>query len=337
MAVKELLEKTALRCEALIPPGASVLVAVSGGADSVALLNLLHRLSKTLAIKRLGVLHVNHGLRGSESDRDEKFVRELAKKLALSFYSKRLGGKSLHDAGIEAWARSVRYRFFHEIQKREKYDLVATGHTANDQAETVLMRLLRGTGLRGLRGILPGRDDGVIRPVIDLRRNEIETWLLSQKISCCHDSSNDDQTLNRNRVRHTLLPDLQITEPDIVSKLGAIAAAAQDVFSMMQPGIDKWTKIFVKKKKECFVVDINGFDDDVHASEALRSLLEEFDIPADAGHIDEILTNHDRAGRTFLLPGNWQYRPVQGNLVFGRHRRAVRRRKKTHQSPPAAL
>jgi tRNA(Ile)-lysidine synthase len=173
MSARDILDRVARRYGTLVPQGASVLAAVSGGGDSTALLFLLAALKERCAIQRIGVLHVNHGLRGKESDGDETFVASLAKHLEMPFYAEKLSGQSLHSPGMEAWARSERYGFFQQIREQEHYDFIATGHTADDQAETVLLRIMRGTGLRGLRGILAKREDRVIRPIIDLRRAEI--------------------------------------------------------------------------------------------------------------------------------------------------------------------
>jgi tRNA(Ile)-lysidine synthase len=134
MQKSDILDRVARRFRTIAQPCASVLVAVSGGADSTALLFLLHALKKRCAIRRLGVLHVNHGLRGRESDGDEAFVASLARRLRAPLFVKTLSGRALHAPGMEAWARGERYKYFLEVKSRGCYDFIATGHTADDQA-----------------------------------------------------------------------------------------------------------------------------------------------------------------------------------------------------------
>jgi tRNA(Ile)-lysidine synthase len=317
MSSCDIFDLVACRYRALVPKGASVLVAVSGGGDSTALLFMLHELKKRCAIKRIGVLHVNHGLRGSESDGDEKFVASLAQCLQLPFYVKRLKSRSLHSPGMEAWARSERYGFFQKIKAQEGYDHIVTGHTADDQAETVLFRIMRGTGLRGLRGILAKREDGIIRPIIDLRREEILSWLASHDIRFRHDSSNDDCAFGRNRIRHEVLPALERREPGAYGRLLTIAEKAARVWSDAQPAIEKWISTYVRKYANRFVVKKTGLADGFHGSEGLRLLFESYAIPTDSSHVDEIMEHGGRTSGEYLLPGGeWRYYPGRETIVF---------------------
>jgi len=313
----DILDRVARRFHTCASPGASVLVAVSGGADSTALLCMLHALKKKCAIKRLAVLHVNHGLRGSESDGDETFVASLARRQGVPFFVKRLAGRSLHVPGTEAWARGERYKYFLEVKDRERYDFIATGHTADDQAETVFFRILRGVGLRGLRGILPQRDDGVIRPIIDLRREDLLGWLGSRGIRFRHDSSNDDRSFRRNQIRHEELPALERREPGARERLLQIAEEAQGIWNRAQPRIGRWVSSFVKRNDGSFIVSKAGLADGFHASEGLRMLFDHHAIPTDSSHIDEIIENRTRTGGEYLLPGGaWRYYPRRDTVVF---------------------
>jgi tRNA(Ile)-lysidine synthetase-like protein len=143
--------------ESIVPrlhPAKSVCAAVSGGCDSIALFHVLSALREKLGIARLGIAHVNHRLRGAESDADAAFVKDLSLKAGASFHEKILGPRP-RKSGMEDWARQERYTFFNSLCKTEGYDYIATGHTADDQAETVLMRIMRGSGLKGLRAIAP--------------------------------------------------------------------------------------------------------------------------------------------------------------------------------------
>ena len=197
--------------------GTKLGVAVSGGADSVFLLHALRQVYEGPVV----VLHVNHGLRGAASDEDESFVRSLA--AADPF----LTAKSLPVSGnIEQHCRRERLRVFGKWIRSGDVDHVATGHTASDQAETVLLRLLRGTGPTGLRGILPRTREGLVRPLLDLDRDAIRCYLRDLGVVWREDSSNADPRFLRNRVRATLLPLLRQLEPEVETNLGRLAAIA---------------------------------------------------------------------------------------------------------------
>jgi tRNA(Ile)-lysidine synthase len=208
----------------MFTPGARVALAVSGGADSVALLHLLVELGHEWELK-LAVVHVNHGLRGAESDADERFVAELAAAASLPFHARpvdvRAGGGNLEET-----AREARRKVFREMLGRVA-DCVATGHTRDDQAETVLFRILRGTGPRGLTGILPVTPDGVVRPLLAAGREELRAWLVARGHVWREDSSNADPQFTRNRLRHDLLPALaRDWNPRVSEALARLAVLA---------------------------------------------------------------------------------------------------------------
>jgi len=301
-----LADRVAASCAALIPPGSSVLAAVSGGGDSTALLLILHELKQKRVIGRLGVAHVNHGLRGKESDNDEVFVARLAKKLKIPFYAKKLSGRTRAESGMEEWARGERYKFFHGIMKKERYGYTATGHTADDQAETVLMRLMRGTGLRGLRGVLSLREDGVVRPLLDVWKRELHEFLRRKKVVFRHDASNDDCTYSRNRIRHAVLPSVNRREKKAAENLAAIAKNAQEFWKRYEPGVMAWIGENVEKSTGSFLVRKKGLPDALYASEGLRSVFEEYGIEADSYHLDKVLENSVRTSGQMLLPAGWR-------------------------------
>ena len=212
-------------------PGDRVGVAVSGGADSVFLLHALFELAPKWDLK-LYVLHLDHGLRGEESRGDARFVSELAQRFGLPAHLaesdvarlKRESGDNLEQA-----ARRARHDFYQEIRKAERLDRIATGHTRSDQAETVLFRFLRGSGTAGLSAIRPVTSDGFVRPLLDVERSGIETWLRERGILWREDSSNRSTEFARNRIRHQLLPDLMRDwNPALVENLAHTAQWAQD-------------------------------------------------------------------------------------------------------------
>lgn len=185
----------------------NVLVGVSGGPDSMALLHILYSLAADYGLK-LAVAHLNHGLRPIDSDRDESFVKQAAEKLKLPFYRKQANLQP-HTGSIEEQAREARYAFFHEVMERHSFTKIALGHQKNDTAEAVLLHLLRGSGIRGLAGIPPIRDRRVVRPLIQLNRAEIITYLKNHQIPYMVDATNTDPAYERNRIRHHLIPLLE--------------------------------------------------------------------------------------------------------------------------------
>lgn len=209
----------------MAPPGARLGVAVSGGKDSVCLLLCLKELAARLQA-RLAVLHFNHKLRGTESDADEAFVADLAHRLDLRFYRAEAEVSAL-EGNLEQNARRARRAFFLDLMTKGVVDRVALGHTRDDQAETVLFRLLRGSGLAGLAGILPVTDDGLLRPMIGIARAEVEKFLESRGVSWREDSTNCDLAFARNRIRHELLPwierELNPRAVDTLAKLANLA------------------------------------------------------------------------------------------------------------------
>ena len=195
----------------LLRPGDRVGVAVSGGADSVALLRLLIELRDELGVV-LSVVHFNHKLRGKASDADESFVARLAEKFGLTLHIGRgdVGRKAKTEkANLEDAARRARYEFFRKLTEGGLVDCVATAHTADDQAETVLAHILRGTGLTGLAGIHPATTDGTVRPLLNVRRNELRKYLRAKKQVWREDATNRDTSKQRARMRQKLLPLLE--------------------------------------------------------------------------------------------------------------------------------
>lgn len=214
----------------MIAPGDRVGVCVSGGADSVALLRLFDELRVDLGIS-LCVVHLNHGLRGDASREDESFVANLAREMNLPFLAAtenvaalaRRNHWNLEDAG-----RRARYGYFDQLVRDGRCSKIAVAHTADDQAETLLARILRGTGTRGLVGIHPVRK-AVIRPLLEMRREELREYLRDKGQAWREDASNLDTTRLRARLRHKLLPVLQRDfAPAIVERLGNLADLFRD-------------------------------------------------------------------------------------------------------------
>jgi len=210
----------------MLVPGDRVLVALSGGADSVALLAALQALSASLDIA-VCAAHFNHQLRGSESRRDQEHAERTARRLGVPC----IVGTAEHLAGtsnLEARARDARYGFLAQVAAAHGCSRIATGHTLDDQAETVLMRLVRGTGWDGVAGIHPVRDGRIIRPLIECSRKEVLAFLEASDLVFCEDSSNTSRRFLRNRVRHDVLPQLQAINPQVKRTLAGLAAITRE-------------------------------------------------------------------------------------------------------------
>ena len=222
--------QSSLKRNGLLGPGERVGVAVSGGADSVALLRLLFGLRERLGIV-LSVAHFDHQLRGKASEGDAKFVAELAEGLGLPFHIARadIGGRAKKNKeNVEATARAARLGFFAKLAAQGSVDKIATAHTADDQAETVLGHLLRGSGLAGLSGIHPAAGT-VVRPLLEFRRDELWAYLRGLKQPWREDATNRDTTRLRARIRKKLLPMLEWEfQPAVVEHLASLAELARE-------------------------------------------------------------------------------------------------------------
>ena len=195
-----------VRQQQLFVPGQHLLVAVSGGPDSITLLSLLHRLARSWRLT-LTVVHCNYGLRGTESDGDESFVKTFCQErhLPLVIHRPKLV-KWRQRSSLQAAARDARYDFMKQLAHEAGADCIAVGHTANDQAETVLMWMLRGAGMAGLAGMPYAREDRVIRPLLASTREEVLAYLDHEGLPYRRDSSNEKPLYHRNRIRKELFP-----------------------------------------------------------------------------------------------------------------------------------
>lgn len=226
----------------LFHPGMRVSIACSGGADSVALLRTLLEQSRRLGLT-LSVIHMNHGIRGEESDSDEAFVRNLAAQFDLPVQTRSVNTPAIalaNGEGLEEAARNLRYSWFWELLTAGHADAVVTAHTLDDQAETVAHRLLRGAWTEGLSGIHPvlkppaRHSSQILRPFLTTTRAEIEAWLRAIGQTWREDASNRDVAFTRNRIRHELLPVLAGYNPGIKKQFAQLAALALDEESYWQ-------------------------------------------------------------------------------------------------------
>jgi tRNA(Ile)-lysidine synthase len=253
--MKTTLQSQLLRTDrrySMFRPGDAAGVAVSGGADSTALLLLLDELRDKLGIT-LKVVHLNHRLRGVESDGDEQFARELAGARHIEFLSQQV------DVAVEArrrhWnledaARRCRYAFFERLVEEQAVTRVAIAHTADDQAETLLARILRGTGPRGLAAIHPIRG-AIVRPLLETRREALREYLRAKDQKWREDASNNDHTRDRARLRHDWLPQLERDfGPGVIERLAEISRIAAAEENFWAAIVDEWVGVPAQRDSE---------------------------------------------------------------------------------------
>lgn len=255
-----------------VEPRSRVVVAVSGGVDSVSLLDCLFLLRSELSLE-LAVAHLNHKLRGEESDEDESFVQSLAEYYSLPLFLQRIDVMKYskkYSLGIEETARIVRYDFLKRVAQSFAANFVATAHNLNDQAETVLLNIIRGTGIAGLRGIANRmelcKNVFLIRPFINLSRTDIEQYACERNLQWREDSSNLILKYTRNKIRHVLIPILEREfNPKIVYNLAKLSVIAQNNYKIVSSYINKFLEMILvvrnKSEVELNLENLTLFDD----------------------------------------------------------------------------
>jgi tRNA(Ile)-lysidine synthase len=285
MNIVKKIQETIFRYE-LFPRGAKVVVGVSGGPDSVCLLDVLHRLKDKYNLS-LVIAHINYGLRGKDSELDEKFVKDLAKKYSLPLEVLRFktGRKSTHHS--EEKLRNVRYDFFDEIQKKYEANEIAVGHNLNDQAETVMLRILRGTGLRGL-GAIKFKNEIIIRPLLNVPRREILKHLKENKLAYRIDKTNLSADFTRNKIRNRLFSYLEKSyNPNIQEILYKFSQSVAEDYAF----INKFSREWLKNRKVLKISELMKLHPSIQ-KEALRLAIEKHNPSLrelESAHIDEIL------------------------------------------------
>lgn len=290
-----------IRQYAMVQPGDTVICALSGGADSVALLWALYLLRDKLQID-LQAAHFNHGLRGEESQADENFVTELCDRYDIPLHLGR-GAVIPGEKGLEAAARDARYSFLLSLSGK-----IATAHTADDNAETVLMHMLRGTGLKGLGGITPVRGD-LIRPMLSVTRQEVLAFLQEYHLPHIHDSSNDSDQFLRNRVRHRVMPLLQQENPRFSQSVSAMALRLRED----EKALDEQTQ----SAKTLQVESLRALPSSLR-SRVLASILEDFGVrEPSAEHITllDAVIRSDKPSAKAAFPGGITVGRNYGRLV----------------------
>lgn len=299
-------------------------VAVSGGADSVALLRVLLELRGELGIV-LSVAHFHHGIRGAEADRDQQFVQDLAGNFQLDFHLGTGDAPSharVHKSSLETAARELRRAWFLKLVSEGRADKIATAHTLDDQAETVLMRILRGAGALGLAGIFPEQKERhLVRPLLEVSRSEVEAYLNSMGQPWREDSTNRDLQHTRNRIRHELLPQLERDyNPGLRQTLADLAEMSRgeadywdrEVQSLMprlvHPGKPSRSgRTTTGTASETLSIDLAAFRNLPLAAQrqVLQRIGKQMGTPLEFKHIQQLtaLAQEGTGGQRLLLPG----------------------------------
>ena len=214
----------------MIKEGDKVVIGVSGGPDSITLLNVLNKFKEKLNIK-IYVAHINHSIR-KEADEETEYVREFCKKIDVEFFCKKIDVESEAKKlkiGTEEAGRNIRYAFFEEVAEKVGANKIATAHNSNDNAETVLMNIIRGTSISGLKGIEKMRDNKFIRPLIETTRATIEEYCRIEKLSPRYDKSNKENIYTRNKIRNLLIPYIQKEfNPNIIEGINRLSNIAEE-------------------------------------------------------------------------------------------------------------
>ena len=294
-----------------------VVVAVSGGPDSVCLLHIMVELQEELDMK-LHVAHLNHQLRGAESEADAHYVSNLARQLGIPATIEQRDVKSYQarqHLSLEEAAREVRYAFLAQVAGSIGAGRIAVGHTIDDHIETILLHLIRGTGTRGLRGLLPsnrwqsaGDSLTVIRPLLPVSRDETVSYCRHHQLIPRLDTSNLSLSLLRNRIRHQLLPLLKSYNPRVAEALLRTARIAADDLSFLDKEIGRLRPEIIQKQGNTIILDRERFDGLPHAlkQNLLRASIEELlgslkDI--EACHIEQVMDALNKpAGKRLTLP-----------------------------------
>ena len=219
----------------MLQSGDRVLCALSGGIDSICLLDVLCTLKETYSLE-IFAAHLNHSLRGEDSDRDEQFVRALCAERGISLFTQKVNIAGIAKAqkiSVELAAREERYRFFEKLASENTLHKIAVAHHANDHAETVLFHMIRGCGLKGLGGILPVRGN-IIRPLLFLSRGEIEEHLKQRGLAFVFDLSNNDILYTRNKIRHEILPVVNNINPNYAESFLQLSQIALDAQAFLE-------------------------------------------------------------------------------------------------------
>ena len=246
----------------LIEKNDKIVIGVSGGPDSICLLHVLYGLKEKLGIE-IVVAHVNHMLR-DVADLETEYVQSFCKKLGIECYVKKadiLEISKTQKKGTEEVGRQVRYDFFDEVAKKTNSNKIATAHNSNDRAETVILNILRGSGLSGLKGIEPIRDNKYIRPLINTDRQDIENYCNDNKLEPKYDKTNNENIYTRNKVRNTVIPYIKKEfNPNIIKTINRVSSLATEENEYLQAITKQEFENLLIEKTENIILDLHKFN-----------------------------------------------------------------------------
>ncbi len=309
----------------LIKQNDHIILGVSGGPDSTCLFHIFLNLQEQLHFT-FTVCHINHGIR-KEAEEDEQYVEQMCKNHGIPCFVKRenvLEKAKKEKLGIEEMGRKVRYAFFSKIQKQVGANKIATAHTKNDLVETVMMNLLRGTGLSGLKGIEPVRDNIYIRPLIECKRSEIEQYCEENKLNPKIDKTNFENIYTRNKIRNELIPYLEKEfNPNIIESIARMADIIQEEDKYLEQ-ITKQTyeEILLSNDKKEIVLDLKKFNElDLVIKNRIVLYTITMLFGASSGiekkHIEDIIKLcSNNIGNKFLIPNKKIKILVQKHKIF---------------------
>ena len=312
----------------LIQNNDKVVVGVSGGPDSICLVHLLNSIKNDGKISfEIVVCHINHMIR-EEAGEDEEFVKKYCEEKNIPFFVKHAKveeiSKNLKISTEEA-GRKIRYEFFEEIAKETSANKIATAHTKNDSAETVLMNLIRGSGISGLKGIKPIRDGNYIKPLIDISRDEIEEYCKENNLNPRHDKTNDENIYTRNKVRNILIPlikkEFNSNIIDTINRLSKLVDKENSYLDSITE--ETYKKILIKEEKQEIILNLKSFNEE---DEVIKSRLVLYTIKKlfketrgiEKIHIDDILKLcQNNIGNKYLTPNkNLKILVNKGKMYF---------------------
>lgn len=249
----------------LISNGDKIVLGVSGGPDSIAMLNILNEIRKEKIIQfDLVVAHINHMIR-EEAVEDEKYVQEYCEKNQIQYYIKRIDVNNIsqiNKIGTEEAGRKVRYEFFEEIAQKTNSNKIGIAHNKNDKIETIIMHMLRGSGISGLKGIEPIRDNKYIRPLIECERTEIEEYCDKEKLEPRIDKTNFENEYTRNKIRNIVIPYVKREfNPNIIETISRLSEVITEEDNYIDKNVQKvYKEIILEQKENEIVLDLKEFN-----------------------------------------------------------------------------
>ncbi|GAB3530638.1 tRNA lysidine(34) synthetase TilS [Pontibacter brevis] len=259
----------------LCQPESRILAAVSGGIDSVVLCEVLHQLKYTFAIA-----HCNFGLRAEDAEADQLFVKKLAKKYDVPFFTENFNTRAFAEQeklSIQMAARTLRYQWFESVRQQENYDHIATAHHSNDTTETILLHLTKGTGIAGLHGI-PARNGHIIRPLLPVTKDDIYEFVTMNKLIWREDSSNETTKYQRNKIRHEVIPVLKEINPSLEETMQHTAERVSHAEAIVAAYIDQLRGQSVKEAEEAVYVALQPLQQATGLPVVLHELLRPYNF-----------------------------------------------------------